>query len=51
VSEVLTAASQMLEIAIPFLPSLFQSIARPIVRTLIPTLPMAYAVLPRKKRL
>lgn len=47
----LTAAGQILEIDIPSLPSLFQSIDSPMVNTLIPTLPMAYAVLPRKKRL
>jgi hypothetical protein len=47
----LTAAGQILEIDIPSLPSLFQSIERPIVNTLIPTFPIAYAVLPRKKRL
>jgi hypothetical protein len=48
----LTAAGQMLEIAmVSLLPSRSKSIARPIVNTDMPTLPIAYAVLPRKNRL
>jgi hypothetical protein len=43
-------AGQMLVIAISVFPSLSQSIAKPLVRMLIPTFPIAYAVLPRKKR-
>jgi hypothetical protein len=50
--ENLTAAGQMLVIAIvSALPSRSKSIASPMVNTDMPTLPIAYAVLPRKKRL
>jgi hypothetical protein len=44
----LTAAGHMLVIAMSFLSSLSQSIAIPFVSTDIPTLPIAYAVLPLK---
>jgi hypothetical protein len=68
VNEIHTDAGQIEVIAISDRPSLSKSIARPLVKTLIPTfpkmksatvqwsynclkfIPIAYAVLPRKKR-
>lgn len=49
--DILTAAIQILEIAVPSLSSLLHSIASPTFRTLIPTFPIAYAVFPQKNRL
>jgi len=44
----LTEAGQILVIAMSFFPSLSQSKARPLVKTLMPTFPIAYAVFPLK---